>query len=104
MIELGRVQPHLHISPSSLSCTTQARIGILDHETRFQPRYFAGQTSQLHRIEHGVEVFVGGGGFVLRILAAVRENVIRYELVIDSLLIKGAVGSFASHATARAVI
>ena len=38
----------LHISPSSLSCTTQARIDILDHETRFQPRYFADQTSQLH--------------------------------------------------------
>src|SRR5437016_5318623 len=80
--------------------TFQARVRIFDDEAGFQPRHLAGQTGGFHRVEHRVEVFVGGGCLVLRILAAVREDVVRYEFIIDGLLIKGAVGCFASHATA----
>src|SRR5438046_8396166 len=92
------------MSPSSLSCTTQARIGILDHETRFQPRYFAGKTRGLHGIQYGVEVLVGRGRLVLRILAAVRQDVVRNELVVHDLLVERAVGGLATQATACAVV
>jgi hypothetical protein len=55
----------------------QACIRGFDDEPGFQPRDFAGQACELHRIEHGVEILLGGGRLVLRIEAAVREAAFR---------------------------
>ena len=60
--------------------------------------------ASFHGVEHGIEILVGGRSFILRILAAVRQDVVGDEFVIHGLLVEGAVGGFAAHATACAVV
>ena len=52
-------------------------IAILDHKPRLQPRHFAwpGRPS-LTRAQHFVEILVGRRGFVLRVVAAVGQDVV----------------------------
>ena len=82
----------------------QACIRVFDDEPGFQPRDFAGQACELHRIEHGVEILVGGGRLVLRIQAAVCEDVVRSELVVHGFLINSAVGGFGKRQASLAVL
>ena len=62
--------------------SSEACVGIFDDKTRLESCDFTRESSGLHRIEHGVEVFVRGGSFILRIETAVGENVVCDELVI----------------------
>jgi hypothetical protein len=54
----------------------QARVRVLNDESRFEPSDFTGKPCSFDRIQHGVEVLVGRWRFVLRILAAVSEDVV----------------------------
>ncbi len=84
--------------------TLETGVCVFDDESSFEPSNLTGQTGELDRVQDGVEILVGGRRFVLRILAAVGEDVVRHEFIVHGLLIQGAVGSFASHATAGAMI
>ena len=91
-------------SKGTLRCALEGRIGILNDESCFESCHFVGESSGLYRIEHGVEIFIGGRRFVLRIEAAVCKDVLRDEFVVHGLLIERAVSGFAAHCAARTVI
>jgi hypothetical protein len=68
--------------------TAQTGVRILDDEASLEPGNFARQAGSLRGVQHRVEILLGRGRFVLRILAAVGEDVMGREFFVRALRAK----------------